>query len=68
MTTEALLDLFHDCGKVSTDTRKVQKGDLFFALKGERFDGNKFAHQALDKGAKAVVVDDLSIMIDGDER
>lgn len=68
MTTQGLLDLFHRCGAVNTDTRKVQSGDLFIALKGDRFDGNQFAAQALEKGAHAVVVDDPSILPAGDER
>ena len=68
MTTKDLIDLFHRCHSVSTDTRKVQAGDLFFALQGERFDGNKFAAQALEKGARAVVIDNPKYLVDGDER
>lgn len=41
----------------STDTRAIQPGDLFFALKGERFDGHDFVAVALNQGAAAVVVD-----------
>ena len=44
--------------KVSTDTRKIEKGDLYFALKGDSFDGNKFAQQAIDKGASYAIIDD----------
>lgn len=43
---------------IQTDTRKVQKGDLFFALKGPNFNGNLFALQALEKGAAYAVVDE----------
>ncbi len=43
---------------IQTDTRKVQKGDLFFALKGPNFNGNLFAIQALEKGAAYAVVDE----------
>jgi len=43
---------------VSTDTRKIKQNDIFFALSGENFNGNRFAQQALDKGASFVVVDD----------
>lgn len=68
MTTEAILDLFHQCKSVSTDTRKVQPDDLFFALKGDRFDGNQFAQQALDQGARAVVIDDPAYLVAGDPR
>ena len=43
---------------VSIDSRSIKKGSLFFALKGPNFDGNKFAKDALKKGASYVVVDD----------
>jgi UDP-N-acetylmuramoyl-tripeptide--D-alanyl-D-alanine ligase len=68
MTTDDLIDLFHRCRSISTDTRQVQAGDLFFALRGERFDGNKFAAQALEKGARAVVIDNPEYLVAGDER
>jgi UDP-N-acetylmuramoyl-tripeptide--D-alanyl-D-alanine ligase len=42
---------------VSTDTRKIEPGSMFFALKGENFDANTFAAQALEKGAKWSVID-----------
>ena len=41
---------------VSIDSRTIKKGEIFFALKGERFDGHDFLQGAIDKGAKAVVV------------
>ncbi|MGL4859938.1 MAG: UDP-N-acetylmuramoyl-tripeptide--D-alanyl-D-alanine ligase [Enterobacteriaceae bacterium] len=41
---------------VTTDTRKIRKGDLFVALQGERFDGHHFAEQALAQGAAALLV------------
>ena len=46
---------------VSTDTRTLPAGCVFFALHGERFDGNKFALQALEHGASLVVIDDPEI-------
>lgn len=46
---------------VSTDTRDLPAGCVFFALHGETFDGNKFARQALDKGASLVVVDNPEV-------
>lgn len=55
---EKLYQLFLKHPSVSTDTRKVQSGDLFFALRGENFNGNRFALQALDKGAAYAVVDE----------
>jgi UDP-N-acetylmuramoyl-tripeptide--D-alanyl-D-alanine ligase len=54
---ESLYQLFLDAWRVCTDSRQVQKGDLFFALQGENFDGNAFAFEALKKGAHAVVID-----------
>lgn len=46
---------------VTTDSRKVEEGQIFFALKGERFDGNQYAAEVLTKGASAVVVDDAEV-------
>lgn len=43
---------------VSTDTRQLPRGCIFFALKGDHFDGNKFAAQALENGAAYAVIDD----------
>ena len=44
--------------RVCTDTRKIKSGDLFVALKGENFNGNEFATEAIEMGAVAVVVDE----------
>ena len=46
---------------VSTDTRHLPAGCVFFALHGERFDGNKFAKQALEQGAALVVIDNPEV-------
>ncbi|MDX9719708.1 MAG: UDP-N-acetylmuramoyl-tripeptide--D-alanyl-D-alanine ligase [Myxococcota bacterium] len=43
---------------VSTDSRKLQPGALFFALRGDNFDGHQFVQDAIDKGARGVVVDE----------
>ncbi len=43
--------------QVSTDTRNITKGTIFFALKGPNFDANHFAEQAIDAGASYVVID-----------
>lgn len=45
---------------ICTDTRKLQKGQIYFALKGENFDGNKFANDAIASGALKAIVDDPS--------
>ena len=46
---------------VSTDTRNLPVGCVFFALHGERFDGNKFAKQALESGASLAIIDDPEV-------
>ncbi len=57
---ESLLEKFLETHKVSTDTRKIELGSVFFALKGGNFNGNLFAQEALDKGAAWVVVDEIT--------
>lgn len=47
---------------VSTDTRAISGGELFFALRGDRFDGHEFIETALDAGACAVVIDDVNAL------
>lgn len=51
------LDLI--CKNFSKDTRNIQKGDTYIAIKGEKFDGNLFWKQALEKGADCVIVSDI---------
>ena len=55
---EALYEIFKRHPKIITDSRKVEPGCLFFALKGEKFNGNEFAGQALDTGAAYSVIDE----------
>jgi len=57
-TTEKIYETFLTYPSVSTDTRKNVAGTIFFALSGENFNGNKFAPEAIKKGAKLAVVDD----------
>lgn len=65
MTTIANLhSLFLECSSVSTDTRKIEKNSLFVALKGDNFDANTLAKEALEKGAKYVVIDNPTYLID----
>ena len=60
MEIKELYDIFLQSAGVCTDTRTLKKNQLFFALKGENFDGNRFALQALEKGASyAVAGEDL---------
>ncbi|MBI1780874.1 MAG: UDP-N-acetylmuramoyl-tripeptide--D-alanyl-D-alanine ligase [Sphingobacteriales bacterium] len=58
MTIEQLYSIYLKYPFLQTDTRKLKAGDLFFALKGENFNGNLFAKQALEKGAAYAVVDE----------
>ena len=50
--------------EVTTDSRRVPRNSLFFALKGEHFDGNKYAEQAIEKGARYVVIDNPKMKLD----
>ena len=58
MNVETLYQLFLKHSSISTDTRKIKEGDLFFALKGDNFNGNKFAQKALDLGATFAIIDE----------
>lgn len=57
-TIAQIYDIFLKSTGICTDTRKLEKGNLFIALKGGNFNGNKFAQQALDNGAIAAVIDE----------
>ncbi len=67
---EKIYALLGPVPSVSTDSRSIAPGSVFFALKGENFNGNLYAVQALEKGAQAVVVDDPGVYasIQGDPR
>ncbi|MBO4999721.1 MAG: UDP-N-acetylmuramoyl-tripeptide--D-alanyl-D-alanine ligase [Bacteroidaceae bacterium] len=58
MEISTLYNYFKECGKVTTDTRNCPEGSMFIALKGETFNGNVFAKQALEKGCRYAVVDE----------
>ena len=65
MQIEQLYELFLQFPSVQTDTRKIKKGDLFFALKGPNFNGNLFAEEAIKMGAVYAIVDEpLSFISD----
>jgi len=63
-TTEQLYQLFAQHPVISTDTRKIAPGSLFFALKGEKFDANTFAQHAVDAGAAYAIIDNPEYAID----
>ena len=58
MKIEKLHQLFLKFNAVSTDTRTISNGALFFALKGDNFNGNDFAKKALDSGASYCIIDE----------
>ncbi|MCX6262422.1 MAG: Mur ligase domain-containing protein, partial [Bacteroidia bacterium] len=59
MKTEQLYKIYkEESTGVSTDSRNIKKGQLFFALWGQNFNGNKYATEALDNGASYAVIDD----------
>ncbi len=61
MTIEALYQIFLQCPIVETDTRKIKKGAIFFALKGLNFNGNTYAQKAIELGASFCVCDEQTI-------
>jgi len=58
MKTEQLYELYKNSTGITTDSRTVGTGQIFFALWGEKYNGNKFAAEALEKGASCAVIDD----------
>ena len=58
MEIATLYNIFLQHPSIETDTRKLQEGDIFWALKGPNFNGNEFTNTALEKGASYVVVDE----------
>lgn len=64
MDIHKLYQKYRESGKVSTDTRQIASGSVFFALKGDKFNANEFAAEALSKGASIAVVDEAKYAID----
>jgi UDP-N-acetylmuramoyl-tripeptide--D-alanyl-D-alanine ligase len=58
MKTDQLYSLFKESTGISTDTRTIKKGEMFFALWGNNYNGNLYAAEALAKGASCAVIDD----------
>jgi UDP-N-acetylmuramoyl-tripeptide--D-alanyl-D-alanine ligase len=65
MQIHELYQIFLKHPVITTDTRKIQKGDIFFALKGSNFNGNYFAEQAMKAGASYSVIDQEPNFTDG---
>ena len=64
MKTDTLYRFFIRNPEICTDSRNVSKGSIFFALKGESFNGNQFAAQALKQGSSYAVVDEQKYVTD----
>jgi UDP-N-acetylmuramoyl-tripeptide--D-alanyl-D-alanine ligase len=64
MDIKSLYSIFLEHPSIATDTRRIIPGSIFFALKGEHFDGNSFALQALQQGAAFAVVSDHTLKDD----
>ena len=65
MDIEELYRIYKQNPSVQTDSRRIKRGDIFFALKGPSFNGNAFAKQALDDGAVFAVIDEKEFEISG---
>ena len=63
MEIERLYSFYLESRQVSTDTRKIIPGSMFFALKGDKFNANEFAQEALTQGARYAVVDDAAYQL-----
>ena len=68
MDKKNLYELFLQHPTITTDSRNVPEGSLFFALKGETFDGNAYAKMALEKGAAYAVIDEKEYADENNER
>ncbi|MFW5755060.1 MAG: UDP-N-acetylmuramoyl-tripeptide--D-alanyl-D-alanine ligase [Tangfeifania sp.] len=58
MTIEEIYRIFKNSTQVVTDSRRIVEGSMFFALKGEKFNGNEYAAEALEKGASFAIIDE----------
>ena len=65
MSIEELYNIYLEHPSVQTDTRKLKQGDIFFALKGDHFNGNEFARHAIEQGAAYAVIDEKKFEIPG---
>lgn len=63
MNLEAIYQIFLNHPLVTTDSRKIEVGSLFFALKGDSYNGNAFAQEALAKGASYAIVDEAEYAV-----
>ena len=64
MDIKIIHNCFLKCKSISIDTRKIEAGSFFVAIKGDNFDANTFAKEAIDKGASFVIIDNPDYFID----
>ena len=62
MDIKELYEVYKQHPVITTDSRDCPEGSIFIALKGESFDGNKYAVSALEKGCSYAIVDDKNIV------
>jgi UDP-N-acetylmuramoyl-tripeptide--D-alanyl-D-alanine ligase len=65
MNIPELYEIYKNHPSAQTDSRKLKKGDIFFALKGPNFNGNEFAKRAIEDGSPYAVIDDKNFEIPG---
>jgi UDP-N-acetylmuramoyl-tripeptide--D-alanyl-D-alanine ligase len=65
MSIQTLYDIYKQYPSVQTDTRILKQGDIFFALKGDNFNGNTFVRKAIEAGAAYAVIDEKEFEIPG---
>jgi UDP-N-acetylmuramoyl-tripeptide--D-alanyl-D-alanine ligase len=63
MDLQVLHKHFIESAGICTDSRKIVKNQLFFALSGQNFNGNQFANQAIEQGAKLAIIDDIKFKV-----
>ena len=64
MNVKDIYKLYTESYLVDTDTRSIRENSVFFALKGDNFNGNKFAQEALRKGARYAIIDEEEYFVD----
>jgi len=63
MSIPELYNKFNECSEISTDSRNITNACMFFALKGDNFNGNKFASDAIKQGAKYSIIDEKEFAV-----
>lgn len=67
MTIKELYKLYQEHPCITTDSRDCPQGSIFLALKGDKFDGNKFALKALEQGCSYAIVDSEELKVKSEE-